>query len=176
MDISLNQIVHSLVGLVKYVVALILLVAAAKILPNWLGSSCYIDSEDHGMREAIGKTTLKLRFDRKAWTEGDIRRGDIVILMVEIPSGGKTKMGSFPYRAIAVEGDIIEAKRGIYKINGEKEKYTGVHLRYDGTTRLSPQRVPRGYVYILPDDRKDNKGGLPGMVPAWRVQGKAQGT
>jgi hypothetical protein len=174
MDISLNQIIHSLVGLIKYAVALVLLVAAAKILPGWTRSSCYVDSEDQGMREAIGKTTVKLRLDRTSWNEGDIRRGDLVILMSEIPSGGDTKLASFPYRAIAVEGDIIESVRGVFKINGKEEKYTGIHLRGDGTTRLSPQRIPRGYLYVLPDNRKDNIGGCPAMVPAWRVLGKVQ--
>ncbi len=174
MDISFNQVVHSFVGLIKYAVALVVLVALVKfVLPVWWGRTCYLDTEDLGMRQALGKTTMKVAYDANAWASEEINRGDIVILMRERAGTSESRtLRKYPFRVVAVGGDLYEAKRGMYKINGKLEDYAGIKLVHEGSIKISRQRVPRGYFYILPDDRRDNRGGLPMLVPSWRVVGK----
>ncbi len=175
MDLTLNQVVHFLISLIKYVVALILLVVAAKfLLPMW-GSTCAVDSEDLGMREALGKTRLKLSYNPRAWNEAALKRKDIVIVKMKVASvGDENEWQKFPYRVVAMEGDLIQSKRGIFTINGKEESYTGVKIQPDEATKIPKQRMPRGYLYVLPDDRVSCKGGLPLMIPAWRIVGKVE--
>lgn len=176
MDLTLNQVVHSLISLIKYVVALTLIVLAAKfLLPMW-GSTCVIDSEDMGMRDALGKTRLKLSYNPRTWSEAALKRKDIVIVKMEVAavSGEEREWRKFPYRVVAVEGDIIQAPRGIFTINGKEESYTGVNIQPSESHRMPQQRMPRGYLYVLPDDRVSCKGGLPMMIPAWRIVGKVE--
>jgi len=174
MQVSFSQIVHGLVGLIKYAVALVLLVAAAKLLPIWWGNTCYLDPEDAGMREALGKTTVKVAFDPGSWNEEELQRGQIVVLNQAYRSGESEGRRDFPFRVVAVEGDIIESQRGVYKINDEPEKYPGGQLRRNEVATVQKQVVPRGYVYLLPDDRISNMGGCPELVPVWRVRGRVE--
>jgi hypothetical protein len=173
-DLSFSQIVHSLVGLIKYGVALVILVAIAKMAPFWWGNTCYIEPEDVGMRDALGKTTLKVNYNPAEWNHADIRRGDIVVVKMEFAAGSDedAQLKKFPFRVVAVEGDLIQASRGKFKVNLKEEKYAGINLVPDEQTGMALQRVPRGYVYVLPDDRLDAKGGHPGLVPTWRIVGK----
>jgi hypothetical protein len=173
-DVSLSQLAHGMVGMIKYLVALVVLVVVAKMLPLWLSHTCYIDTEDQGMREALGKTTLKLPFNHKAWNESELRRGDIVIISQPRRGEGEESRRDFPFRIVAVAGDTIESVRGVHTVNGREEKYEGIKLVPDGATTVRRRQVPRGYVYALPDDRVSNKGGHPGLIPTWRVAGKAQ--
>ncbi len=175
MEVTASQVIHTLVSLIKYVVALILLWAGATfVLPIW-GSTCAIDSEDLGMREALGKTRLKIGYNPGAWNEAALKRGDIVIaMMMAASASGERNMQKFPFRVVAVEGDVIEAPRGALTINGEKEEYTAVSVRTNDALRVAKQRVPRGYAYVLPDDRVSNKGGLPCLIPVWRIVGKVE--
>ncbi|MHC4916245.1 MAG: S26 family signal peptidase [Planctomycetota bacterium] len=176
MDISFNQIVHSLVGLIKYAVALVVLVVLVKfVLPVWWGRTCYLDTEDLGMRQALGKTTMKIRYDAVSWDEDEIQRGDIVILVREKAGTAENpEVRQYPFRVVAVGGDLIESRRGIYKVNGKLEEYPGIKLVHEGAIKIDRQRVPRGHYYILPDDRRDNRGGLPMLTPAWQVVGKVK--
>lgn len=172
MNVSFNQIAHGLVGLIKYVVVLVLLVAAAKLLPAWLTNTCYLDPEDLGMREALGKTTVKVSFDPASWGGDELQRGQIVVINQPARSADGEARRNFPFRVVAVEGDFVEANRGAYMINGETEKYAGTQLRRSETVNVARQLVPRGYVYLLPDDRVDAKGGYPELVPVWRLMGR----
>ena len=175
MDLTINQVVHTLISLIKYAVALILLVVAAKfLLPMW-GSTCAVDSEDLGMRDALGKTRMKLAYNPRAWNEAALKRKDIVIVEMEVASvGGEREWQKFPYRVVAMEGDTIQAPRGIFTVNGKEESYTGVKVQPSESHRVPRQRMPRGYLYVLPDDRVSSKGGLPMMIPAWRIVGKVE--
>lgn len=172
MKISFNQVVHELVGMIKYAVALLILVAAAKLYPMLWGNICYVDPEDLGMREALGKTTMKVAFDPNAWGEDDLERGQIVILSQSYSKEGGDARKNYPFRIVAVAGDSIEAARGAFKINGEPEKYSGTALRPNEATNIPRTMIPRGHIYVLPDDRIDNRGGLPELVPVWRVLGR----
>jgi hypothetical protein len=173
MSISGSQIAHHLVALIKYVVVVVLLVVAAKLLPGWLGGTvCFLDSDDDSMRDALGRSTMKVSFDPAAWNEDSLALGDIVIVNQEVRVSGETTRRNFPFRVIAVAGDVVEANMGKFKINGQDENYEGVTLKAAEHTRADPKAVPRGYVYVLPDDRRAPKGGHPELIPAWRLVGK----
>jgi len=172
-EISFSQVAHGLVGLVKYVIALVVLVVVVKVLlPMFWGHACYVDPDDLGMQETLGKTTLKVPFDPNKWTAEDVRRGEIVIVN-QVSNDESGARRDFPFRVIAVPGDLIRAKRGEFTINGKPERYGGKPVA-DGETDVAPQRVPRGYLYVLPDNRRECRGGHPGMIPAWRIVGKLE--
>lgn len=173
MGVTSGQIVHHLVALIKYVIVIVLVVAAAKLLPGWLGGSvCYLNSDDDSMRDALGRSTMKVSFNPNSWTEDGVGRGDIVIVNQEYRVSGETTRGNFPFRVIAIAGDVVEANMGRFKINGSDESYEGVTLKNSEYTRVEPMIVPRGYVFVLPDDRRSPMGGSPELIPAWRLVGK----
>ncbi len=170
MDISFNQVVHELVGLIKYAIALVVMVVVVKILlPMFWGHACYVDPDDLGMQDALGKTTLKVPFNPGEWTEDYVKRGDIVIVN-QVSNDESAARRDFPFRVVAVPGDMIRASRGEFTVNGKPEKKPIA----DGETKVLPHRVPRGYVYVLPDNRRECRGGQPGMIPAWRIVGKLE--
>jgi len=171
---SFNQVMHELVGLIKYAVILAVLIVTVKfLLPMFWGHACYVDPDDLGMQDALGKTSIKVPFDPGKWTAEEIGRGDIVIVNnVSIDESASRR--DFPFRVIAVPGDLISAQRGEFTINGKPERY-GPRPVADRETDVAPQRLPRGHYYVLPDNRLEGRGGQPGMIPAWRVVGKVEG-
>jgi Signal peptidase, peptidase S26 len=171
-NLSFSEISHSAVGLVKYVITLVVLVVIVKVLlPMFWGQACYVDPDDLGMQQLLGKTRLKVGFDSRRWTESDLKRGDLVILN-EMSNDSSGARRDFPFRIIAVEGDMLSAYRGVFKINGKEEKYGGLKPVADSDTRIAARRIPRGHVYAMPDNRRDCEGGHPGMLPIWRIVGK----
>lgn len=170
-EISLSAVVHNLVALIKYAVLIVLMVAAFK----WWTSRerCLVDSEDPGMRPAIKNTQLLVNFDREAWTPAELKRGDIAIMLA--PRGdGKTK---FPFRVVATEGEWVENDpHGYILVNGQKERYRGIEpedIKPVNNYLLPRTRMPRGYFLIFTDNRVEAYARSPGLVPAWRVMGKA---
>lgn len=172
MTFRLSAVVHDLMALVKYIVALVVLVIAAKLAAKYLHSRLFVDSDDMAMRSVIPKSTVKVNYDPMTWSDRQIRRENVIV--VNMPFGPEQKMKKFPYRVIAVGGDRISTLRGEYTINGEKEAYPGVKLVADPRFRMSTRIVPRGYLYAVPDNRIDCKSGWPEFIPAWRVVGKTE--
>lgn len=171
MEVSLNRITHNLVALIKYAVILVGIVAAAKYLPPMWQSRCYIDTENSGMREALGKTTMKVDYDPDAVDEKDLKRGDIVVVSMESSEIGKGRQ-KYPFRLVAVAGDWLEANRGFHQVNGKEENYDGLKPVNDNYAKIDRKQIPRGHVYVLPDDRPGAKSGHPQLIPLWRVVGK----
>jgi len=168
--VTFNQVLHILIALIKYVVVLVLMVVGVKF---WTAQSrCFVDSEDMGMRPAIGKTTMKVDYDVDRRTEAHLKRGDVAIVRMRVGEG----WSNFPFRVVAVEGDRIEARSGVFKVNGKKERYPGgVKLVAARGTDVLAQLVPRGHVYMLPDNRRKSLSDLPELIPLWRVVGKVAG-
>jgi signal peptidase I len=172
MAVSQNQVLNNLVGLIKYAVALLILLILAKYLPPLWRRTCYISADDKGMWQEIGKMTLKQRFNPAVWSEDQIKRGDIVVVNKEVQIEGELVYKGFPYRVIASPGDRILAKGGHFRINGKREKYPGIDLEAYPSLNFSEMVLPRAVFYILPDDRLTAVGGLPMATPAWQIAGK----
>lgn len=167
MAVNLTALAHDLVALVKYVV---LLVAMVLVVRYWTGRDyCKVDTEDRGMRPAIGNTRIYLNYDRNAWTEPDLSRGDIVVIRTKAGD----REGGFPFRVVAVGGDWVEIIGGNVKVNGQPEHYDGVDLKSAFGHTLARTKVPRGHVFLLADNREATAAGNPEMVSVWRLMGKA---
>jgi hypothetical protein len=140
-----------------------------------------VASDDPGMRPAIGSTRTWLSYDRNAWTEADLAVGDIVTVYSEYGQNGQDSR-AFPFRVVAVGGDWIKIEGGSVARfqdaadkQGKPENYQGAELRpYPNMAVVPKFQVPRGYVYLLTDNRLNAAVGGPGLVPVSRVIGKIQ--
>jgi hypothetical protein len=171
-EFSFSGMAHHLVGLIKYAIVLVLMVVTVRVLlPTYWGHACYVDPDDLGMQKVLGKTTIKIPFDPGRWTSDRVARGDIVV--VRRPASDDSGMlRGFPFRVVAVAGDSIEAYRGQFTVNGKPERYGGVKPIPDGQTNISARVLPRGYLYVLPDNRIECRGGHPCMIPFYQVVGR----
>ncbi|HOX06423.1 MAG TPA: S26 family signal peptidase [Planctomycetota bacterium] len=175
MALSLHAVVQNLVALVKYGVLLVVIVAAFKFLCRDMNS---VASDDPGMRPAIGSTRTWLGYDREAWGESDVAVGDIVLAYAEAGSDAR----AFPFRVVAVGGDWMKIDGGMairYKdVNDQQnlvENYPGAEIRTSTSIPAVPRfQVPRGYVYLLSDNRANGLVAGPGLVPVYRLIGKAK--
>jgi hypothetical protein len=166
--VNFTALAHELVALVKYVVVLVAMVAGVKY---WTSRDfCKVDTEDRGMRPAIGNTRIYLNYDRNAWTERDVSRGEIVVIQ------GKAgdREGGFPFRVVAVGGDWLEVVSGNVRVNGKDEQYDGVDIKAVAGYTVPKTRVPRGYVFLMADNRESTAAGNPERKGVWRLMGKAQ--
>jgi hypothetical protein len=127
-----------------------------------------------GMRPAIKSTTPYLSYERDAWTEADLKRGDIAIAL-RLVGENKEK---FPFRVVAVEGEWVENDpHGYIVVNGQVEKYKGLEadsIKPIGNYVLPRTRMPRGYILLFTDNRINARVKSPELVPIWTVMGKAQ--
>jgi hypothetical protein len=175
--ISASAVVQHLVALIKYAVVLVGVVLASKFL--FSRDLCTVDSEDPGMRPAIGSTRTWIRYDRNAWTEADLEVGDIVVTYAERGENAQDSKG-FPFRVAAVGGDWVKIESGTvvrYKDandqQGRIENYPGAELRpYVNMKGIPRFEVPRGYVFLMNDNRVNAVAASPYLTPVSRVIGK----
>ena len=164
---SFSSVMHTLAALIKYAVLLVAMVAAFRW---WTSRShCKLDSEDAAMRPALA-SKLHLVYDQYAWTEGDLERGDIVIVRA---GSGDTKK-HVPFRVVAVGGDWLEMKHGRCKVNDKNEQYEDAEITPTDRYSRAKFRIPRGHVFLLTDNRDSSKFGMPELVPVWRICGKVR--
>ena len=177
MPISASAVVQHLVALVKYAVVLVGVVLASKFLFN--RDLCTVDSEDMSMRPAVGSTRTWLRYDRKAWTEADLEVGDIVAAYAERGENAQDSK-AFPFRVVAVGGDWMKIEAGTVvrfrdanDQQGRIENYSGAELKpYVNMKGVPRFEVPRGYVYLMNDNRVNAVAASPYLTPVSRVIGK----
>lgn len=111
----------------------------------------------------------------KLWR--DYKRGDVIsfkptpslLASVDIPIDEST---GFVKRIVALEGDVVEIKKGRLLINGAKqdEPYTSELANYD----FGPFAVPRGCVFVLGDNRNDSVDShVWGALPKANIIGRA---
>ena len=168
MNVSANVIVQHLMSLVKYVVLLVVMVLGFKY---WTGRDfCKVASDDRGMRPAIGNTRTWLDYNRNAWTDADFAVGDVAVIYGE---AGDTAR-AFPFRVVAAGGDQMMIDGGQVLRNGQNESYPGAEIRPDSSYQLPLFRVPRGYVFLMADNRQGSAAPNPFLVPVSRLMGKAK--
>jgi len=166
--ISASAIVQHLISLVKYVVLLVVMVLAFKY---WTSRDlCRVATDDRGMRPAIGNTRSWLDYDANAWTESDLAVGEIAIIYREAETPK-----AFPFRVAAIGGDEMLVNSGQVIRNGLIESYTGApEIKPDSSYQLPQFRVPRGYVFLLADNRQGSAAPNPFLVPVSGLLGKAK--
>ncbi len=177
MHIPWSAVVQNLMALIKYAVVLIAVVLVSKFFFN--RDMCKVDAQDPGMRPAIGSTRTWLDCDSNAWAEPEL--GDIVTVYRE---SGSTSQDSkaFPFRAVAVGGDwmlvdggSVTRYRDRSDREGQGENYPGATVRPSGSMPPMPRTmVPRGYVYLLSDNRQDEVVGGPGLIPVSQILAKVR--
>ncbi|NJD02644.1 MAG: signal peptidase I [Ruminiclostridium sp.] len=102
---------------------------------------------------------------------GGLHKGDIIVFYVPEENRQLIK------RLIAVEGDKVEIKNGKVYINDKavKEDYLrGVETQPLGFPEYDSLIVPKGFVYVLGDNRPNSKDSRSiGPVEASRISGRA---
>ena len=107
----------------------------------------------------------RLMVDKLTYRFRNPRRGEIIVLNVP--------RARFIKRIIAVEGDIIEERRGVIFLNSKPldEPYV------DNKTNMSwgPIVVPEGHVWVMGDNRprSDDSRGSVGFLPIDKIVGRA---
>lgn len=175
MPISTQAVIQRFMALVKYGVLLLLMVLGFKF---WVANDlCHVDSEDRGMRPAIGNTRTWLTYDHSAWTEADLALSDVGVVYRD----GVASPRGYPARVVATSGEWISVDMGhVIRYPGadstEKkvEEYTGAELKVDGSLVIPRIKIPRGYVLMMPDNRADSMSGSPLLIPVYTVMGKAK--
>lgn len=169
---TLNKVLQVAVDLGKYALLLAAMIAGFKY---WFGrDACRVATDDDGMRPAIGNSRVYADYDRHKWTGKDLKRGDVVIALSCQPGQGSKPQDKYPFRVVAVAGDWLEVKGGICVVNGQQESYPGVRPTPHYTYQIPRMLVPRGYVFLLSDNRAGGMARPPELVPVWRILGKAR--
>lgn len=104
---------------------------------------------------------------------GRIARGDVVVFHYPLNPGK-----DFVKRVVALGGERVELRDGVVLINNQpiSELYPTALAAGDRacTTSYGPQRVPRGQLFVLGDNRCNSEDSrFFGFVPVGNVVGKA---
>ncbi len=94
--------------------------------------------------------------------------GDIVVF--EPPEEARTNVPRFVKRIVAIEGDVIEIKKGWLYVNGaRREEPYATRPHY----RLAPMEVPEGKLFVLGDNRNNSADGhIWGFLPKKNIEAK----
>ena len=148
---SLRRTIIEWVAVIGGGIAIALLIEAFLIQAFWIPSASMEPTLDVGDRVLVNK---------RAYTFGDVGRGDIVVF--ERPDsdvgglGGEGDANDLIKRVIAVEGDSIEARQGRVFVNGERREES--YLEADTPTdNLPRQRIPPDHLFVMGDNRTDSE-------------------
>lgn len=109
-------------------------------------------------------------------------RGDVVVLeppsapadSAARPGEGELLGSVLLKRVVAVEGDLVEVKRGRLFIDGRFVEEEHASLASGGGPDFGPVRVPRGQLLVLGDNRGNSRDGRSfGWVARDQVLGRA---
>ena len=158
--------------ILKEILSWILLVAAALFISTLINSQVLslATVKEVSMQDTLYENQT-LVINRLAYRNRQPRTGDIIVFYDINEDRQLIK------RLIAVEGDQVEIKDGKVFVNGEelkedyiKDGYTpqGVNPEYSNLV------VPKGYVYVLGDNRKNSRDSRSiGPIEVERITGKA---
>ena len=133
--------------------------------PRYIPSLSMYPTFDVGDRLIAEKLTYRFKRDPAV--------GDVVIF--NPPNEGKTKSVSgevFIKRVIAVEGDVVQVKRGELYVNGVSR---GKELKLEPIQyQYGPFTVPKGDVFVMGDNRNNSfDSHVWGPLPKERIIGRA---
>lgn len=98
-----------------------------------------------------------------------IERGDVVVFWYP-----KDPSVSFIKRVIGRPGDVVEIKRGVVFVNGQRVQEPYVRAGFKDDDSYAPEEVKRGYYYVLGDHRNSSNDSRNwGQVPEKYIYGKA---
>ena len=156
---------------VRWIVEFVLLVGAAFLLATaiktWVVQPFYIPSGSMEPTLAIGDRVLVNKF---IYRFDAPKRGDVVVF--ESPEGPKTDLIK---RVIAVGGQTVQVKDGYVYVDGVKldEPYVAQDRR-DNYSSPTPTKVPRGYVWVMGDNRGNSSDSrVIGPQPLSAILGEA---
>jgi signal peptidase I len=85
----------------------------------------------------------------------DPKPGDIVVFRP--PPEAQTDVPRYVKRVVAIEGDLVEIKKGMLFINGKAMKESYINEPPDYT--YGPTRIPKDHVFVLGDHRTNSHDG-----------------
>ncbi len=98
-----------------------------------------------------------------------IRRGDVVVFWYP-----RDPSVSFIKRVVGLAGDVVELRRGVLLVNGQRIDEPYVEGRYQDDRSYPPVEVSEGHYYVLGDHRRgSNDSRNWGDVPERYIYGKA---
>jgi signal peptidase I len=98
-----------------------------------------------------------------------IRRGDVVVFWYP-----RDPSVSFIKRVVGVAGDMVELRRGVLIVNGQRIDEPYIDRRYQDDRSYPPVEVSTGHYYVLGDHRRgSNDSRNWGEVPERYIYGKA---
>ncbi|MDQ7819851.1 MAG: signal peptidase I [Armatimonadota bacterium] len=118
----------------------------------------------------VGDRILVAKF---AYRLSPIRRGDVIVFHYPLNPGK-----DFVKRVVALGGETVELRDGVVLINDTPVTQLSAPEADDAgracTTNYGPQTVPRGYLFVLGDNRCNSEDSrFFGFVPEQNVVGRA---
>jgi signal peptidase I len=126
----------------RFALLLAIVAAAAFLLFGYVTRPFRVDGRSMEPTYSEGSLLLGSRF-RYCWR--DVRRGDVVFVMLAGPSVMYLK------RVVGLPGDTVEFRGGALFVNGERQEEPWRRLPCDWNRK--PQAVEPGFLFVVGDNR-----------------------